>query len=119
LVALEAQKTPRAAALRVQRHASITVAITEEAPPPGQYISSPYDHDARYSQKRGLTWIGYKIHLTESCDADLPHLITNVETTTATTSADAVTARIHEALKQHELFHRSIWPIPATSMPNC
>jgi transposase len=38
----------------------------EEAPPAGQYISSPYDHDVRYSQKRGLTWIGYKIHLTES-----------------------------------------------------
>jgi transposase len=75
----------------------------EEAPPAGQYISSPYDHDARYSQKRGLTWIGYKIHLTESCDADLPHLITNVETTSATTSDDAVTARIHEALKQREL----------------
>jgi transposase len=74
----------------------------EEAPPAGQYISSPYDHDARYSQKRGLIWIGYKIHLTESCDADLPHLITNVETT-ATTSDDAVTARIHEVLKQREL----------------
>jgi transposase len=75
----------------------------EEAPPAGQYISSPYDHDARYSQKRGLTWIGYKIHITESCDADLPHLITNVETTTATTSDDAVTERIHEALKQRDL----------------
>ncbi|NTV99737.1 MAG: transposase [Oscillochloris sp.] len=66
-------------------------------------MSSPYDQDCRYSQKRGLTWIGYKVHLTESCDADLPHLITNVETTTATTSDDAVTERIHEALKQREL----------------
>lgn len=75
----------------------------DETPPAGQYISSPYDHDARYSQKRGMTWIGYKVHLTESCDADLPHLITNVETTTATTSDDAVTERIHEALKQREL----------------
>jgi hypothetical protein len=28
---------------------------TEEAPEAPQYISSPYDHDARYSQKRGLT----------------------------------------------------------------
>jgi len=75
----------------------------EETPPAGQYISSPYDHDCRYSQKRGLTWIGYKVHLTESCDPDLPHLITNVETTTATTSDDAVTERIHEALKQRDL----------------
>lgn len=75
----------------------------DETPPAGQYISSPYDHDARYSQKRGLTWIGYKVHLTESCDTDLPHLITNVETTTATTSDDAVTERIHQALKQRDL----------------
>lgn len=75
----------------------------DETPPAGQYISSPYDHDCRYSQKRGLTWIGYKVHLTESCDADLPHLITNVETTTATTSDDAVTECIHEALKQRDL----------------
>jgi transposase len=47
----------------------------DETPPAGQYISSPYDHDARSSQRRGLTWIGYKVHLTERCDADLPHLI--------------------------------------------
>jgi transposase len=75
----------------------------EETPPAGEYISSPYDYDCRYSQKRGTTWIGYKIHLTESCDAELPHLITNVETTTATTSDDAVTERIHEGLAQREL----------------
>ncbi|MBP1466284.1 transposase [Candidatus Chloroploca sp. M-50] len=75
----------------------------DETPSAGQYISSPYDHDARYSQKRGMTWIGYKVNLTESCDADLPHLITNVETTMATTSDDAVTERMHEALKQREL----------------
>jgi transposase len=75
----------------------------DETPPAGQYISSPYDHDARYSQKRGMSWIGYKVHLTESCDADAPHLITNVETTTATTSDDAVTETIHTSLKERNL----------------
>ena len=59
--------------------------------------------DARATLERGMTWIGYKIHLTEICDADLPHVITNVETTTATTADDAVTERIHEALKQRDL----------------
>ena len=43
------------------------------------------------------------MHLTESCDADLPHLITNVETTPATTADDAVTPVIHTALQQRDL----------------
>jgi transposase len=75
----------------------------EETPPAGQVISSPYDLDARYSIKRGTSWIGYKVHLTEQCDADLPLLITNVETTTATTADDAVTGTIHEALQARKL----------------
>ena len=36
--------------------------------PPGRLrIISPYDTDARYSEKRGTGWDGYKIHLTETC----------------------------------------------------
>lgn len=34
--------------------------------------------------KRETTWLGYKVHLTESCDEDAPHLITHVLTTPAT-----------------------------------
>ena len=75
----------------------------DEIPPSAQYIGSPYDLEARYSQKRSTSWVGYKVHLTESCDADLPHLITNVETTIATTPDDAVTAQIHASLKQRDL----------------
>jgi hypothetical protein len=41
--------------------------------------------------------------LSESCDDDLPHLITNVETTAATTTDAAVTPRIHAALAQRDL----------------
>jgi transposase len=32
----------------------------DEIPPAGQFISSPYDPDARYSQKRSTSWVGYK-----------------------------------------------------------
>lgn len=46
-------------------------------------IRSPHDAEARYSEKRESSWIGYKVHLTETCAADLPHLITQVETTIA------------------------------------
>lgn len=75
----------------------------EEIPPSGQYIGSPYDLQARYSHKRSTSWVGYKVHVSESCDGDLPHLLTNVATTTATTADDAVTATIHEALEKRDL----------------
>jgi len=47
-------------------------------------IESPYEVEARYSTKRSMSWVGYKVHLTESCDEGFPHLITDVHTTTAT-----------------------------------
>jgi hypothetical protein len=49
-------------------------------------ILSPHDPEARWSTKRSTTWEGYKFHTTEGCDDDLPHLITDVQTTAATTT---------------------------------
>jgi transposase len=37
----------------------------------------------RYGKKRRTEWTGYKVHLTETCDDDTPHLITDVLTTQA------------------------------------
>jgi transposase len=71
---------------------------TAELPPAAVLINSPYDPEARFSKKRDVSWTGYKAHLTETCDADTPHLITNVETTPATTQDSDVTATIHTAL---------------------
>ena len=48
-----------------------------------QMVASPYDPEVHYAKKRSTTWIGYKVHLTETCDEDRPHLITHVETTPA------------------------------------
>ncbi len=75
----------------------------EEIPPPARFISSPYDPEARYSKKRSTTWVGYKIHLTEVCDEDRPHLITQVTTTPASVADEAMVEVIHEALKQEQL----------------
>jgi transposase len=37
--------------------------------PPGHMrIASPYDTDARWGVKRGEFWLGYKLHVTETCD---------------------------------------------------
>ena len=54
-------------------------------PPVERMIESPYDVQARYSAKRGMHWTGYKACLTETCDADTPHLITHVKTVPACT----------------------------------
>jgi transposase len=71
--------------------------------PPGERIlASPYDLDVRLSKKRDKSWMGYKVHLTETCDDDAPHLITHVETTLATTSDKDAVEPIHEALQRKQ-----------------
>ena len=75
----------------------------KEMPAAAEQISSPYDPDARYSTKRDVSWVGYKVHLTETCDPDTPHVITNVETTPATTPDDKMVSVVHASLEQSEL----------------
>jgi len=72
-------------------------------PPAERFISSPYDVDAHYARKRSTSWVGYKIHLTETCDDDRPHLITHVETTTGPVADGSVLGCIHETLKEKDL----------------
>jgi hypothetical protein len=40
------------------------------------------------------SWSGYKVHVTETCDTDSPHLIINVEATSAPVSDSAMTAAL-------------------------
>lgn len=111
------------------------IARREKAPdgdglPPGhRRIASPYDLDARWAAKRDTFWLGYKLHITETCDdppactcppADgddppgrrhdkgcaqlvFPNLITNVATTDATVTDNQMTAPIHDALAARNL----------------
>lgn len=83
-----------------------------DQPPSGQRIHIPYDSEARFSGKRETTWLGYKVHLTESCDEDAPHLITHVLTTPATTPDFDAPALIQADLAAKER-------LPATWMPVC
>lgn len=83
----------------------------EHGLPPGHLgLISPYDLDARYSVKRGTGWQGYKVHLTETCDAPhgtggrpVPRLLTSVITTPATVPDVAMTEPIHDNLTAHRL----------------
>jgi len=78
----------------------------DELPRPAEVIASPYDDEARFSQKRQTKWVGYKVHLIETCEQTLPHLVTNVETTPATTPDNAMTATIHQHLDEKGLLPR-------------
>lgn len=69
-----------------------------ELPPVGERLQSPYDPEAHYSTKREMEWSGYKVHVTETCDADAAHLITHVMTCPAMQPDMASTADIHECL---------------------
>ncbi|HLO48070.1 MAG TPA: hypothetical protein VK211_06570, partial [Kamptonema sp.] len=71
--------------------------------PSGSRFDSPYDIDARFGNKRSVTWTGYKVHLTETCDQNQVHLITHAITTQAQVSDVTQTALIHEALAAKDL----------------
>jgi hypothetical protein len=85
--------------------------LTGQGLPPGRIrIISPYDLDARYSEKRGKSWRGYKVHLTETCahppagqggddsSPGPPNLITNVMTTQAAVPDAVMTEPVHDML---------------------
>jgi transposase len=76
---------------------------TDNLPPAGRLINSPYDVEARYGIKRGVPWTGYKDHLTETCDPDGPDLLTHVATTPATVADIHLTEPIHSALAGKQL----------------
>jgi transposase len=50
-----------------------------------------------------MRWTGYKVHLTEPCEADQPHLIIHVATTPAATSDVEMTEAIQADLQQGQL----------------
>lgn len=75
----------------------------DDSPPSAHLIHSPYDVEARFSRKRDTQWVGYKVHLSETCGENAPHLITHVETTPATTTDVEVTESIHQGLAQRQL----------------
>jgi transposase len=78
--------------------------------PPGRArIVSPYDLDARYAEKRGKGWTGYKIHLSETVTDPalddpstgrpaVPSLVTNTETTHAAVPDAVMTETVHDGL---------------------
>jgi transposase len=78
----------------------------EQGLPPGRArIISCYDLDARYADRRGTGWGGYKVHLSETCHTPDaagrrpgPNLITGTETTPAPVTDAEMTEPVHDTL---------------------
>ncbi len=70
---------------------------------PGDRVESPYDTEARFRSKAGTNWTGYMVHVTETCDADAPHLIVHTDTPPANVHEAMRTEPIHDALAAKKL----------------
>jgi IS5 family transposase len=71
----------------------------EGFPPSLLMVASPYDPGVHYARKQSTISIGYKVHLTETCDDGGPHLIAHVETTPAPVVDRDSLEDIHAALE--------------------
>lgn len=85
------------------REGRLSLRTADELCRAGLRLDSPYDPEAHFGNKRTITWTGYKVHLTETCEADLPHLITAVQTTAPDVADVALTEPIQEELAEKGL----------------
>lgn len=88
---------------------------TDGGLPPGhRRLASPYDTDTRWSAKRDTYWNGFKLHVSEVCQAPVPgmertarpprpNLITNVATTASTLPDSKALNTIHHSLQRRGL----------------
>ena len=81
-----------------QQEGTVRLRNKDDLPPNAERHDSPYDPEVRYSTKRDLHWIGYKVHLTETCEDEQVHVLTHVETTYAPVADVAMLPAIDEAL---------------------
>jgi len=68
-------------------------------PAGGDIIETPHETEARRASKRGHAWTGYKMQVTETHDADLPHLIVDLEVTAATANDSPELSKIQDRME--------------------
>jgi len=85
--------------------------------PPGHArIASPYDTDARWGVKREEFWLGYKLHVTETCD-DVPPYSCRLAPAAARPASEAARAggRGHDRTCAHLVFPNLITHVATTN----
>jgi transposase len=91
--------------------------LTEQLASAATLTVSRYDPDARFTARRQTSWTGYMVHLTETCEPNLPCLVVGVETTPATTPDAAVLAPNHADLATRSLLPGTQLVDEATAPP--
>lgn len=87
----------------ILREGCLSLRTADERCRAGLRLGSPYDPEAHFGNKRRVPWTGYKVLLTEICDEELPHLITDVQTTAPDQADVSLTEPIQEALEEKGL----------------
>ena len=75
----------------------------QDLPPVAEQIETPHEPDAATEPSAVTSWVGYKVHLTETCDDERPHLVTHVATTLAPEADVEHLAPIQEELERKTL----------------
>lgn len=84
-------------------HGALRWREVKDLPPTSIMLTSPYDPDARLGSKRSERWTGYKVHVTESCDEDKVHLLTQVATSEPNRHDNQLVPTIHRKLQGKQL----------------
>lgn len=80
------------------------VRLKKEATNGKEKIQTPHDPEARYSTKRGKSWTGYKVHITETAnEKGEVNFVTDVSTTNACDRDNEALPQIQESLEEREL----------------
>lgn len=67
------------------------------------YIETPHDPEARYSEKRDTSWVGYKLQVTETDDEDKPHLLTDIAVTSSVETDYKALMPIQDRLEERDV----------------
>jgi transposase len=68
-------------------------------------LSAPDEVDARYAHKRRVTWVGDKVHLTATCEEEVPHLIRHSQPAEAVRKDNPAVPQLHR-----DRAHRQLLP---------
>jgi transposase len=74
-----------------------------KATPGTERIATPHDPDARYGEKRGKGWVGYKVEVAETAEAGQPNFITEVQVQNAAEPDAAALEPVVEELEKKDL----------------
>ena len=66
-------------------------------------IESPHEPEARGAMKREQGWVGYRAHVTESCDEGRPHLIVDLQASEAMAQDSGELAVLQARLQAQEV----------------